>query len=85
VSVIESDDAVTDYPILLGRTVMVSDGQQVSAGELLTDGPINPHELLECFFEDLRASKPTMEAIPHGDGSAKRLQIPRGVDRRQAH
>jgi DNA-directed RNA polymerase subunit beta' len=62
VSVIESDDAVTDYPILLGRTVMVSDGQQVSAGELLTDGPINPHELLECFFEDLRASKPTMEA-----------------------
>ncbi|MFM7171280.1 MAG: DNA-directed RNA polymerase subunit beta' [Cyanobium sp.] len=62
VSVIESDDALTDYPILLGRTVMVSDGQQVNAGELLTDGPINPHELLECFFEDLRTRKPTMEA-----------------------
>ena len=62
VSVIESDDAITDYPILLGRNVMVSDGQQVSAGELLTDGPINPHELLECFFEDLRLRKPTMEA-----------------------
>ncbi|MFN9622254.1 MAG: DNA-directed RNA polymerase subunit beta' [Cyanobacteriota bacterium] len=62
VSVMESDDVVTDYPILLGRTVMVSDGQQVGAGELLTDGPINPHELLECFFEDLRSVKPTMEA-----------------------
>ncbi|MFI0402427.1 MAG: DNA-directed RNA polymerase subunit beta', partial [Cyanobium sp.] len=62
VSVIEADDALTDYPILLGRTVMVSDGQQVNAGELLTDGPINPHELLECFFEDLRTKKPTMEA-----------------------
>ncbi|MFZ9166880.1 DNA-directed RNA polymerase subunit beta' [Vulcanococcus sp.] len=62
VSVIESDDAITDYPILLGRNVMVSDGQQVSAGELLTDGPINPHELLECFFEDLRSRKPTLEA-----------------------
>jgi len=62
VSVIETDDAITDYPILLGRNVMVSDGQQVSAGELLTDGPINPHELLECFFEDLRLRKPTMEA-----------------------
>jgi len=62
VSVIETDDALTDYPILLGRNVMVSDGQQVSAGELLTDGPINPHELLECFFEDLRSRKPTMEA-----------------------
>ncbi|MFZ9462595.1 MAG: DNA-directed RNA polymerase subunit beta'', partial [Vulcanococcus sp.] len=62
VSVIEADDAISDYPILLGRNVMVSDGQQVSAGELLTDGPINPHELLECFFEDLRSRKPTLEA-----------------------
>jgi len=62
VSVIEHDDVVTEYPILLGRNVMVNDGQQVSAGEMLTDGPINPHELLECYFEDLRSRKPTMEA-----------------------
>jgi DNA-directed RNA polymerase subunit beta' len=62
VSVLEADEVTTDYPILLGRNVMVSDGQQVSAGELLTDGPINPHELLECYFEDLRSRKPTMEA-----------------------
>jgi DNA-directed RNA polymerase subunit beta' len=62
VSVTEADEQVSEYPILLGRTVMVSDGQQVRAGDLLTDGPINPHELLECFFEDLRSRKPTMEA-----------------------
>ncbi len=62
VSVIETDDVITEYPILLGRNVMVNDGQQVSAGEMLTDGPINPHELLDCFFEDLRSRKPTMEA-----------------------
>ncbi|QEY33090.1 DNA-directed RNA polymerase subunit beta' [Synechococcus sp. RSCCF101] len=62
VQVIESDDALSDYPILLGRNVMVSDGQQVSAGELLTDGPINPHDLLECFFDDLRGRKPLLEA-----------------------
>jgi len=62
VTVIEADDAITEYPILLGRNVMVSDSQQVTAGELLTDGPINPHELLECFFEDLRSRKPTLEA-----------------------
>ncbi|MGB5135607.1 MAG: DNA-directed RNA polymerase subunit beta' [Prochlorococcaceae cyanobacterium] len=62
VTVIEADDAIGDYPILLGRTVMVSDGQQVRAGDLLTDGPINPHELLECYFEDLRSRKPTLEA-----------------------
>ncbi|MFM9102911.1 MAG: DNA-directed RNA polymerase subunit beta'', partial [Cyanobium sp.] len=34
VTVIESDDAISEYPILLGRTVMVSDGQQVRAGDL---------------------------------------------------
>ena len=56
-TVIEGDDSITEYPILLGRNVMVSDSQQVTAGELLTDGPINPHELLECFFEDLRSRK----------------------------
>ena len=61
VTVIEADDAIGEYPILLGRNVMVSNGQQVTAGELLTDGPINPHELLECFFEDLRSRKPLME------------------------
>ena len=62
INVIEADDAIGEYPILLGRNVMVSDGQQVKAGELLTDGPINPHELLECFFEDLRSRKPLMDA-----------------------
>jgi DNA-directed RNA polymerase subunit beta' len=62
VTVIEQDDAISEYPILLGRTVMVSDGQQVHAGDQLTDGPINPHELLESYFEDLRTRKPTMEA-----------------------
>ncbi len=62
VNVIEEDDAIGEYPILLGRNVMVSNGQQVTAGELLTDGPINPHELLDCFFTDLRGRKPLMEA-----------------------
>jgi DNA-directed RNA polymerase subunit beta' len=60
--VIEHDDVSTEYPILLGRNVMVNDGQQVTAGEMLTDGPINPHELLECHFDDLLSRKPSMEA-----------------------
>jgi DNA-directed RNA polymerase subunit beta' len=62
VAVVEADESVSEYPILLGRNVMVSDGQAVTAGELLTDGPINPHELLECYFDDLRSRKPTLEA-----------------------
>ncbi|MEO1001900.1 MAG: DNA-directed RNA polymerase subunit beta' [Cyanobacteria bacterium J06638_7] len=72
VTVIESDDAISEYPILLGRTVMVSDSQQVKAGDLLTDGPINPHELLECYFEDLRSRKPTLEAA---HGAISKLQF----------
>ena len=49
-SVIEKDDVINEYQILLGKNIMVSDGQQVTGGELLTDGPINPHELLDCLF-----------------------------------
>lgn len=62
VSVIEGDELSTEYPILLGRTVMVSDGQLVESGDLLTDGPINPHELLEVLFEDLRSRNASMDA-----------------------
>ncbi|WP_413389170.1 DNA-directed RNA polymerase subunit beta' [Prochlorococcus marinus] len=62
VTVIEDNDVITEYPILLGRNVMVRNSQQVVAGEFLTDGPVNPHELLECFFADLRDKKPLMDA-----------------------
>ncbi len=62
VSIIEDNDVVSEYPILLGRNVMVRNSQQVIAGEFLTDGPVNPHELLECFFIDLRDKKPLMDA-----------------------
>ncbi len=62
VTIIEENDEVTEYPILLGRNVMVRNSQQVLAGEFLTDGPVNPHELLECFFTDLRDKKPLMDA-----------------------
>jgi len=62
VSIIEDNDVITEYPILLGRNVMVRNSQQVVAGEFLTDGPVNPHELLECFFMDLRDKKPLMDA-----------------------
>jgi len=57
------DDRVHVYDIPLGRNVMVSDGHQVQAGSALTDGPINPHELLEVHFKDLlRRHQSTMEA-----------------------
>ncbi len=48
--VIETDGTITDYPLLPGQTVIVSDGQTVEVGQALTDGPANPHEILEVFF-----------------------------------
>ena len=54
-------DLVNEYQLLIGKNIMVSDGQQVTGGEVLTDGPINP-ELLECYFSDLKDQKPLIDA-----------------------
>lgn len=62
VKVIEDDGVITEYPIGPGQTVMVSDGQRVDAAEPLTDGPANPHEILEIFFRLYRESYGVYEA-----------------------
>ena len=74
-SIIEKDDVINEYQILIGQNIMVSDGQQVEAGELLTDGPINPHELLECFFVDLKDSKPLMDAAQASISKLQRRMV----------
>jgi DNA-directed RNA polymerase subunit beta' len=48
--VIESNGVVTDYPLGPGQNLIVPDGAQITAGQTLTDGPSNPHEILEIFF-----------------------------------
>ncbi|MBJ7900786.1 MAG: DNA-directed RNA polymerase subunit beta' [Cyanobacteria bacterium RI_101] len=50
VKIEEDDGAVSDYPLLPGQNAMVADGQRVDVGDPLTDGPANPHEILEVFF-----------------------------------
>ncbi|MEA5576551.1 DNA-directed RNA polymerase subunit beta' [Anabaena sp. UHCC 0451] len=50
VKVVESNGTVTDYPLGPGQNLMVPDGAHVEAGQPLTDGPSNPHEILEIFF-----------------------------------
>ena len=50
VKVIESDGVVADYPVGPGQNAIVSDSQQVKVAQALTDGPANPHEILEIFF-----------------------------------
>ncbi|HEY9644282.1 MAG TPA: DNA-directed RNA polymerase subunit beta'', partial [Coleofasciculaceae cyanobacterium] len=51
IKVIENDGVTTEYPLTPGQNALVMDGQEVGAGEALTDGPANPHEILETFFE----------------------------------
>ena len=53
---------------------MVSDGQQVK-GEVLTDGPINPHELLDCFFTDLKDQKPLIDAARESISNLQRSMV----------
>lgn len=48
--VVEQDGTVLTYPLLPGQSIIVVDGQPVEVGESLTDGPANPHDLLECYY-----------------------------------
>jgi DNA-directed RNA polymerase subunit beta' len=50
IKVLETGGTVTDYPLGPGQNLVVSDGTHVEAGQPLTDGPSNPHEILEIFF-----------------------------------
>ena len=50
IKVIERDGGVTEYPIGPGQNVVLSDGDTVDTGTPLTDGPANPHEILDIFF-----------------------------------
>lgn len=51
VKVVETDGNLREYQINPGQNVIISDGQEVAAGERLTDGPANPHDLLEVLFK----------------------------------
>ena len=62
VKVIEADGVVTEYPLGPSQNVLVIDGQEVGAAEPLTDGPANPHEILEIFFKLHRESLGTHDA-----------------------
>ncbi|BAY34251.1 DNA-directed RNA polymerase subunit beta' [Nostoc carneum NIES-2107] len=50
IKVVEPNGVVTDYPLGPGQNLVVTDGSHVTAGEPLSDGPSNPHEILEVFF-----------------------------------
>jgi len=61
-AVIEDDGRIEQYPLLGGQNPIVSDGQRVATAEALTDGPANPHEILEVYFDVLKEMQPTFDA-----------------------
>ncbi|NET31107.1 MAG: DNA-directed RNA polymerase subunit beta' [Cyanothece sp. SIO1E1] len=62
VKVVEAEGVVTEYAIGPGQNLMISDGQEVDPAEPLTDGPANPHEILEIFFKVHRENQGGHEA-----------------------
>ncbi len=50
----EADGMIEDYPLLLGQNPIVADGQEVNVGEPITDGPSNPHDILDSYFQFYR-------------------------------
>ncbi|MGJ3251363.1 MAG: DNA-directed RNA polymerase subunit beta' [Elainellaceae cyanobacterium] len=62
IKLIEPDGVITDYPLGPGQNVIMADEQEVGPAEPLTDGPANPHEILEIFFKFHHADKGFHEA-----------------------
>jgi DNA-directed RNA polymerase subunit beta' len=62
IKVVDAEGLVTEYPIGPGQSSIVMDGEPVIAGQRLTDGPVNPHDLLEILFHAHLESLGTHEA-----------------------
>lgn len=75
VKIIESDGSISEYPLSPGLNPMVSDSQHVEIGERLTDGPANPHEILEVFFDYYVNDKGVYEAALIGFQQAQNFLV----------
>jgi DNA-directed RNA polymerase subunit beta' len=62
IKVIDASGAVEEYFLGPGQNLLVSDGNVVKAGHLLTDGQMNPHEILEVYFNHFREENGVFEA-----------------------
>jgi DNA-directed RNA polymerase subunit beta' len=62
IKVIDASGAVEEYFLGPGQNLLVSDGQEVKAGHLLTDGQLNPHEILDVYFNHFREENGVFEA-----------------------
>lgn len=57
VQILAEDGTVDDdYSFNAGQSVIISDGQKLLAGEPLTDGPANPHDILDIYYQTYKES-----------------------------
>jgi DNA-directed RNA polymerase subunit beta' len=57
VQILGEDGTVDDdYSFNAGQSVIISDGQKLLAGEALTDGPANPHDILDIYYQTYKES-----------------------------
>ncbi|MCP2729326.1 DNA-directed RNA polymerase subunit beta' [Limnofasciculus baicalensis] len=75
IKVIDADGTITDYPVGPGQNALVSDSQRVDVGHALTDGPANPHEILDVFFNYMLETKGVYEAALVGLSEAQRFLV----------
>ncbi|GBF81220.1 DNA-directed RNA polymerase subunit beta' [Aphanothece sacrum] len=75
VKIIEDDGSISEYPILPNQNVMVSDNQRLDVGDPLTDGPANPHEILEVFFNYYVEREGVYEAAMKGLQAAQKFLV----------
>jgi DNA-directed RNA polymerase subunit beta' len=67
IKVVEDDGTISEYPLVGGQNPLVSDNQRAEAGQALTDGQANPHEILEVYFnyyvDDLGSYEAALKAL----------------------
>ena len=74
VSIMDDEGVEEHYDIGPGQNVMIPDGERVEAAHRITDGPANPHEILEVFFKYYRSVRGDERLYESAIDSFERVQ-----------
>jgi len=89
VKVIESDGAISEYTLGPGQSAIVIDGQPIIAGQPLSDGPSNPHQILEVYFnlyrEMANGNTDSGEQLAGNNHNQRTLRAPSAVPEKSVH
>ena len=89
VKVIESDGAISEYTLGPGQSAIVIDGQPIIAGQPLSDGPSNPHQILEVYFnlyrEMANGNTDSGEQLAGNNHNPRTLRAPSAVPEKSVH